>query len=228
MATEDSANEPDQLSRRRFLRTVGTASAVGAAGGGALGAAIVAGAAAHAQTKGAQPERLAGELEIELDINGAARKFAVEPRTTLKSALRDRLDPALTGTKLVCDNGNCGACTVLIDGEPVYACLTLAVRARGRKVTTIEGVAKDGQLSALQQSFCEHDALMCGFCTPGFVMSISACLAKKPGASLDEIKHACAGNLCRCGTYPHILEAALGVARGATSQGARSAEGGAR
>ncbi|TAJ15844.1 MAG: (2Fe-2S)-binding protein [Planctomycetota bacterium] len=215
METHDSANDPDQLSRRRFLRTVGAASAVGAAGGGVLGAAVVAGAAAQAQPRTAEPDKLAGELEIELDVNGAKQKCMVEPRTTLLSALRDRLEPALTGTKLVCDNGNCGACTVLVDGEPVYACLTLAVRARGRKVTTIEGVAKDGELSALQQSFCEHDALMCGFCTPGFVMSISACLAKKPGASLDEIKHACAGNLCRCGTYPHIFDAALAVARGA-------------
>lgn len=214
METKDPAKESDQLSRRRFLRTVGAAGAVGAAGGGPLGVAMVASAAANAQAP-ANPQSLAGELEIELEINGAAKKLKVEPRTTLLSALRDRLEPALTGTKLVCDNGNCGACTVLVDGEPVYACLTLAVRARGRKITTIEGVAKDGKLSALQQSFCDHDASMCGFCTPGFVMAISACLAKRPDASLDEIKRACAGNLCRCGTYPHIFDAALAVARGA-------------
>ncbi|MBM3977376.1 MAG: (2Fe-2S)-binding protein, partial [Planctomycetes bacterium] len=176
---------------------------------------VAASAAAQAPAAPKETAKLAGELEIELDVNGARRTCAVEPRTTLLSALRDRMDPALTGAKLVCDNGNCGACTVLLDGEPVYACMTLAVRARGRKIRTIEGIAKDGKLSELQQAFCEHDASMCGFCTPGFVMSITACLEQKPGASLDEIKRACAGNLCRCGTYPHIFEAALAVARGA-------------
>jgi xanthine dehydrogenase YagT iron-sulfur-binding subunit len=217
MESNDSAPTPESLSRRVFLRTVGVAGAAGAAGAGALGVAVAAGAAAQAQaqTTSKEPVKLAGEVEIELDVNGARRTCAVEPRTTLLSALRDRMDPALTGAKLVCDNGNCGACTVLLDGEPVYACMTLAVRARGRKIRTIEGVAKDGKLSELQQAFCEHDASMCGFCTPGFVMSITACLEKKPGASLDEIKRACAGNLCRCGTYPHIFDAALTVARGA-------------
>jgi xanthine dehydrogenase YagT iron-sulfur-binding subunit len=217
MTTEsnDSAATPEPLSRRVFLRTVGVAGAAGAAGAGAFGVAVAAGAAAQAPTASKEPVKLAGELAIELDVNGARRTCAVEPRTTLLSALRDRMDPALTGAKLVCDNGNCGACTVLLDGEPVYACMTLAVRARGRKVRTIEGVAKDGKLSELQQAFCEHDASMCGFCTPGFVMSITACLEKEPGASLDEIKRACAGNLCRCGTYPRIFDAALTVARGA-------------
>jgi aerobic-type carbon monoxide dehydrogenase small subunit (CoxS/CutS family) len=221
MESNDNRPDLDALSRRRFLRSVGVAGAAGAAGAGALGAAALASAAvAQPKRSASAPEKLSGEFEIQLDINGSARTCSVEPRTTLLSALRDRLDPALTGTKLVCDNGNCGACTVLVDGEPVYACLTLAVRARGAKIRTIEGVAQAGKLSALQQSFCEHDASMCGFCTPGFVMSITSCLEKKPAASLDEIKQACAGNLCRCGTYPHIFDAALAVARGANG-GAR-------
>ncbi len=130
------------------------------------------------------------------------------------SALRNRCEPALTGTKEVCDRGNCGACTVHIDGKPALACLLLAADLRGRRITTIEGVGTPESLTPLQDSFWKHDGQMCGYCTPGFVMSIQACLDRKPQASLEEIKRSCAGNVCRCGTYPAVFDAALAVARG--------------
>ena len=137
----------------------------------------------------------------------------MEPRTTLLSALRHHCDPPLTGTKLVCDRGNCGACTVLLDGEPVVSCLVLAADAAGREIRTVEGLAAGDELTPLQEAFCEEDALMCGFCTPGFVMAITACLERNPAAGLEEVKAACAGNVCRCGTYPHIFNAAHAAVR---------------
>ncbi|MEO0661410.1 MAG: (2Fe-2S)-binding protein, partial [Planctomycetota bacterium] len=133
---------------------------------------------------------------------------AVEPRTTLLSALRDRLEPALTGTKIVCDMGSCGACTVLVDGKPTYSCLTLAAQCRGKEITTVEGFGSPEELSDVQDAFCEKDGMMCGFCTPGFVVATHAALDRKPDATLDEIKYELSGNLCRCGTYPHVFEAA--------------------
>ncbi|MFN0243046.1 MAG: (2Fe-2S)-binding protein [Planctomycetota bacterium] len=208
MAMNDDANDRAErrsaLSRRGFLKGAG-----GAAASGALVQSLLAGTAS-AQAR--EVERLAGEVELVLDVNGEPRTVKVEPRTTLLDTLRDRCE--LTGTKLVCDRGNCGACTVLVDGEPAYACMLLAADLRGRKVRTIEGEGTPESMSALQAAFVERDASMCGFCTPGFVMALTACLAKKPGASLDDIKSGCAGNLCRCGTYPHIFDAALQVARG--------------
>jgi len=161
----------------------------------------------------AGPETLDGDVEIELLINGTKRKVVVEPRTTLLDALRMRIDPALTGTKSVCERGNCGACTVLVDGEPRYACLQLACDLRGRAITTIEGLGTPAQLSVLQQEFVAYDGSMCGFCTPGFVVAITACLQKDPAASEATIRTACAGNLCRCGTQPQIFEAALAAGR---------------
>ncbi len=188
------------LSRRTFLKSAG-----GLAAGGALGATNAEAAGALVP---AQPLRIQGEVEIELTINGVARKVAAEPRTTLLSLLRTKLDPPLTGTKLVCDQGGCGACTVLIAGKPRYACMTLALDAVGQEIRTVEGLAPAGELSPLQQAFCDQDALMCGFCTPGFLMSLTACLEEDPGASETAVRAACAGNLCRCGTYPHIFTAA--------------------
>jgi xanthine dehydrogenase YagT iron-sulfur-binding subunit len=123
--------------------------------------------------------------------------------------LRDRLDPPATGAKLVCDAGTCGACTVLLDGRPVYGCMVLAVDAVGKKITTVEGLGSPENLSPLQAAFVEKDALMCGFCTPGFVVTLSALLAKNPHPSLEQVREGCKGNFCRCGTYPRIFEAAL-------------------
>jgi len=145
---------------------------------------------------------------------GLAERALVEPRTTLLDALRNRANPPLTGSKLVCDRGNCGACSMIVGGKLVYGCLQLAVDARGKEVRTVEGLQRGDELSAVQRAFCEKDASMCGFCTPGFVMAITHCLENHPKADLERIKAACAGNLCRCGTQPHVFEAALSVAKG--------------
>lgn len=199
------------LSRRKFLKGAG-----GMATGGVLAQGLLATSRAPMASASVPPgdvEELSGELEITLDVNGAENKVRVEPRTTLLSALRDRSTPPLTGSKLVCDRGQCGACTVIVDGRPAYACLLLAVDLRGRKIRTIEGLGGPGALSPLQDSFWKHDASMCGFCTPGFVVAIQAVLDRKPGASLDEIREGCAGNTCRCGTQPQIFAAALAIAR---------------
>jgi len=169
-------------------------------------------ASADAAASSSDVEELAGEVTVPLDVNGEVREVKVEPRTTLLSALRDRMEPALTGSKLVCDRGQCGACTVIVDGRPAYACMLLAADVRGKKIRTIEGLGSPANLSPLQAAFWKHDASMCGFCTPGFVMSIQACLERKPKATLAEIREGCAGNTCRCGTQPQIFAAALEAA----------------
>ncbi len=137
--------------------------------------------------------------------------MAVEPRMTLLDILRDNL--GLTGTKKACDLGNCGSCTVLLDGKPVVSCLLLAVDARGRDILTIEGLAKNGQLHPLQQAFVDYSALQCGFCTPGMLLSAKALLDSNPEPTEDEVKEAISGNLCRCTGYGNIVEAILKVAR---------------
>jgi aerobic-type carbon monoxide dehydrogenase small subunit (CoxS/CutS family) len=147
-------------------------------------------------------------------VNGQDIAVTVEPRVTLLSALRDYAEPGITGPKLVCGAGTCGACTVLLDGKPVYSCLVLAVDATNRKITTVEGLGTPENPNAVQAAFVENDALMCGFCTPGFVTTISAYLKKNPNPSLAEVREACKGNFCRCGTYPRVFEAALAAAKG--------------
>jgi xanthine dehydrogenase YagT iron-sulfur-binding subunit len=142
---------------------------------------------------------------VTLRINDADVNLAVEARRTLLDALRD--DLALTGTKKVCDMGDCGACTVLVDGRAMYACLLLAVDCQGRAITTIEGVSRNGDLTPVQRAFIEDDAFQCGFCTPGQVMSLTALLLACPQPSDDEIRRAVTGNICRCGAYPNILKA---------------------
>ena len=152
-----------------------------------------------------------GKIPLQLDINGRPARLLVEPRTTLLEVLREELD--LTGTKSVCELGECGACTVLLDGSARYACLTLAVDAVGRRITTIEGLsAPDGTLHPLQEAFVEKDGLQCGFCTPGQVMAAAALLANNPNPTLDEIRAGLAGNTCRCGAYPKIFEAVADAA----------------
>lgn len=216
--SDRDANDPDPqaLSRRHFLRSAG-----GVAAGGALAGGVLASAAAARAKRPDAPratEVLEGEVEIQLLVNGETKKLVCEPRTTLLSALRNRCSPPLTGTKEVCDRGNCGACTVHVDGQPALACLLLAVDLRGRKITTIEGLGTPEALSPLQDSFWKHDGQMCGYCTPGFVMAIQACLDEKPQASLEELRRSCSGNVCRCGTYPAVFEAALAAARGGKSR----------
>ncbi|QIA21900.1 MULTISPECIES: (2Fe-2S)-binding protein [unclassified Mesorhizobium] len=154
-------------------------------------------------------------IPIHLQINGHRHELEVEPRVTLLDALRDHL--GLTGTKKGCDQGQCGACTVHVDGQRVLACLTLAAQAEGRAVSTIEGLAEgDGTLHAVQAAFLEQDAFQCGYCTPGQIMSAVACISEGHAGSDDEIREYMSGNLCRCGAYPHIVaavrQAALEVA----------------
>ncbi|HMQ32451.1 MAG TPA: (2Fe-2S)-binding protein [Chloroflexaceae bacterium] len=165
------------------------------------------------------PER----LSVTLAINGAERELLLEPRRTLLDALR--VDLELTGTKKVCDMGNCGACTVLVDGQAMYACLLLAVDCVGRRITTIEGLGRNGELDPVQRAFVEADAFQCGFCTPGQIMSLRGLLDEQPAPGEAEIARALSGNLCRCGAYLHILEAARRAAGlPATSQEAAHAD----
>ena len=203
-------------SRRRFLKGVGVAGAGAALAEQLLLKPEAETVAAEAET-GARP--VAGALNITLDVNGQKRALSVEPRTTLLGALRHNLDPPLTGPKLVCDMGTCGACTVLMDGKPVYSCLVLAVDAAGRRLTTVEGLGSPEHLNGVQQAFVEHDALMCGFCTPGFVTTVTAYLKKNPNPTLEEVREACKGNFCRCGTYPRVFEAALAARKNVTGDG---------
>jgi xanthine dehydrogenase YagT iron-sulfur-binding subunit len=142
---------------------------------------------------------------VRLRVNGQPHELMLEPRHTLLDTLR--VDLALTGTKKVCDVGDCGACTVLLDGRAVYACLLLAVDCEGRDITTVEGLAEDGRLDPIQRAFIEADAFQCGFCTPGQMMSLKALLLENPNPSDDAIRRAVTGNLCRCGAYANILKA---------------------
>lgn len=144
-------------------------------------------------------------IPVHLDINGDHHELQLEPRVTLLDALRDRL--GLTGTKKGCDHGQCGACTVHVDGERVLACLTLAAQVEGRTVTTIEGLAREGEMHPVQAAFLEQDAFQCGYCTPGQIMSAVACIREGHAGSDEEIREYMAGNLCRCGAYPHIVAA---------------------
>ena len=147
---------------------------------------------------------------IELQVNGDKREVMVEPRTTLLTVLRDELH--LTGTKQSCDTGNCGACTVLIDGNPVVSCLTLAIEAQGQSILTIEGLEKEGKLDPLQQAFIDHFAVQCGFCTPAMILSAKALLDKNPRPTEEEVREAISGNLCRCTGYVKIVEAIMAAA----------------
>ncbi|MBC8077132.1 MAG: (2Fe-2S)-binding protein [Chloroflexales bacterium] len=146
-----------------------------------------------------------GKVPITLQVNGVEQMVFVEPRRTLLDALR--VDLGLTGTKLVCGQGNCGACTVHLDGEAVYSCLLLAVECEGAQITTIEGIAPAGELHPVQRAFVANDALQCGFCTPGQVMAATALLSRTPSPSDDEIVQGMSGNLCRCGAYRGIIRA---------------------
>jgi aerobic-type carbon monoxide dehydrogenase small subunit (CoxS/CutS family) len=151
-----------------------------------------------------------GAIPVELKINGKTESFQIEPRVTLLDALRNHTSQ--TGAKEVCDRATCGACTVLIDGTPTYACMVLAIEARGHEITTVEGLSPNGKLTKLQEAFVACDGLQCGYCTPGFVLSLSALLEKNPKPTEEDVRKACSGNLCRCGSYPRVFQAALQAA----------------
>ena len=193
--------------RRKFLKGVGIAGA-GAAVADKL---WIEAEANPEQTTGSKS--VSGNVKLSLTVNGVKRNVEVEPRTTLLNALRNHAEPAVTGPKLVCDAGTCGSCTVLLDGKAAYSCLVLAVDAINKKITTVEGLGTPDKPNAVQAAFVEKDALMCGFCTPGFITTISAYLKKNPNPSLDQVREACKGNFCRCGTYPRVFEAALAAAK---------------
>jgi xanthine dehydrogenase YagT iron-sulfur-binding subunit len=190
-----------KVTRRSFLGTSGA----GIAAATALPAVEIAGAAE------AQPASSAPQTEVAFDVNGEACRLMVEDRWTLAEVLRDHL--RLTGTRVGCDRSECGACTVLVDGKNVYACTYLAVWADGKRIVTVEGLAKNGELDPLQRAFIEHDAAQCGFCTSGQLMSAKALLNSNPHPTEDEIRRALAGNLCRCSNFLHYQAAVLAASR---------------
>lgn len=202
---------PENPSRRAFIKGLGGSLATTAVLATGAAQAEPAAEAVQDSVPPATGKRLKGVVRVKLNINGAERSADVEPRTTLLNTLRDHLD--LTGAKKICDRGSCGGCTVIADGKNVYSCMMLAVDAQGKKITTVEGLGTPEKMSPVQEAFVEQDALMCGFCTPGFVMSCTALLQKNPNPTLEEVKRACSGNICRCGTYPRVFEAALSAAR---------------
>jgi xanthine dehydrogenase YagT iron-sulfur-binding subunit len=201
--SESTSKDGFSISRRSFLRTFGTTAAV---------AATAQVESVAAELEKANKEKIVGPepVPITLQINGKAVKVSVEPRVTLLEVLRN-MTP-LTGSKEVCDRGTCGACSVFMDDKLIYSCSTLALDAQGKKITTVEGLAPEGKLTKVQEAFVEQDALMCGYCTPGFVMSVTALLRENSKPTEAQVRHACSGNLCRCGTYPRILQAALKAA----------------
>jgi len=209
MTDRTDKSTPSDPSRRKFLKGVGLVGAGAAIAGGLLETELK---GERSAASGANAP-MSGTVEAALQVNNERRTVQVEPRTTLLNALRNHLDPPLTGPKLVCDMGTCGACTVLVDDRPVYACLVLAVDAVGKKITTVEGLGTAERPNQVQAAFVADDALMCGFCTPGFVTTISAYLKKNPQPTLVELREACKGNFCRCGTYPRVFEAALAAAK---------------
>ena len=198
MAVKDEASEGVKLSRRNFLKTT---SAVG------LAASVIAPPDTAAQTGAAAVGP--GDVPVRLTVNGRPVNLMIEPRVTLLDALRMRAD--LTGNKRGCDRGTCGACTMLVDGRTVYSCSTLAIDVQGKQIRTVDGLANGDTLHPVQQAFCDKDALMCGFCTPGFVMASVGLLEKYPNATPEQIRKGLDGNICRCGTFTRIFEAVSSV-----------------
>jgi len=187
------------FTRRDFLKGFG---------GGAIGAAVTPSLLTQDKStlqtqEGKIP--LFTKKQITLTVNEKKFTLIVESGETLLHVLRERLN--LTGTKKTCDRGECGGCTILLNGKPVYSCMYLAVRADGKNITTIEGLATDGKLHPVQQAFIDKDAYQCGFCTPGFIVSSVALLNTNPNPSQEDIQKALSGNLCRCGSYIKVYDA---------------------
>ena len=195
-----------RLSRRGFLQQSTLA--------GVTTALVAPVSIAEADTPHSGRDRAAGAPEsmaITFEVNGTSRELRVEPRMTLAEALREAL--GLRGTKIGCDRGACSACTVWVDGMPVCSCMLLAVDVANRRVTTIEGLAEAESLHPVQAAFIEHDAVQCGYCTPGMVMSCAALIRDQPGATATDIQGAISGHVCRCGAYPHVIAATLAAAK---------------
>jgi xanthine dehydrogenase YagT iron-sulfur-binding subunit len=196
MQDDDNVKEKDSgLSRRSFLKASGISLSVPLV----MGHRVIRVAGADVKVYGPT------KVPIQLTINGKPSKVNVEPRVTLLEALRNELD--ITGAKRVCDRATCGACTMIIDGKPVYSCSVLAIEAQGTQITTIEGLMQGDKLHPLQQAFVDNDAQQCGFCTPGFVVACKAFLDKNPNPTPEQIQRGLGGNLCRCGTYVGVRAA---------------------
>src|SRR6476646_4358117 len=203
--TADGGTEPESgSSRRQFLRSLAAISA-GLTVAAPLGRAATGTDTVIPTTEPPDAGGSQGLTEINFKVNGSTARLVVDPRVTLLDALRDRLE--LTGTKKGCDRGACGACTVHLDGKCVLSCLTLAVMAQGKEITTIEGLAKGDELHPVQAAFIECDGFQCGYCTPGQIMSAVACIKEGHTGSDREIREFMSGNLCRCGAYPNIVDA---------------------
>ncbi len=193
---DEPKDDSSGVSRRDFLKI----STISAAAVPILGTKVVQAAGAPVKIYGP------GKVPVELTINGQKHSLQLEPRVILLDAMRDQLE--ITGAKRVCDRGECGACTVIMDSKPVYACSILAIEAQGKAITTIEAFMQGENLDPIQQAFVDNDASQCGFCTSGFVVAFKAALDKHPNASPEEIRHGLSGNVCRCGTY-HGIQMAI-------------------
>jgi len=201
----DKKDDRVNVSRRNFLKTAGV---------GSLATAVTSVGVAEVAAQSGPAAVGPGEVPVTLTVNGKKIDLRIEPRVTLLNAVRNRAD--LTGNKRVCDRGACGACTMIVDGRTVYSCSTLAIEVQGKSIRTVDGLANGATLHPVQQAFVDQDGLMCGFCTPGFVMATVALLERTPNPTLAQAKKGLDGNICRCGTFVRIMEAALkakGVAR---------------
>jgi xanthine dehydrogenase YagT iron-sulfur-binding subunit len=202
-------SKPEQFnfSRRDFLKSAGV---------GSLATAVTAATEAEVDAQTGARVVGPGEVPVTLTVNGKRVDLRIEPRVTLLDAVRNRAD--LTGNKRVCDRGACGACTMIVDGRTVYSCSTLAIEVQGKQIRTVDGLASSDRLHPVQQAFCDKDALMCGFCTPGFVMATVALIEKHPNPTPEQARRGLDGNICRCGTFVSVMAAALeagkAVARG--------------
>ena len=204
-------SDPDAIDRRTF---VGVAAATGVPF--ILGGSATDLARALARHQPPPPAVGPGPVAVTLVINGTSRDLVIEPRVTLLDALRE--SAGLTGSKKGCDHGQCGACTVHLDGRRVLSCLTLAIQARGKQIRTVEGLAAaNGALHPMQQAFIEHDAFQCGYCTPGQIMSAVALLGEPCGQTNDDVRECMSGNICRCGAYPNIVAAIQAVRQNRTA-----------
>jgi len=201
MAPKDESPDKDDrvnVSRRNFLKTAGV---------GSLATAVTAVGVGEVAAQNGPVALGPGDVPVTLMVNGKRLDLRIEPRVTLLNALRNRAD--LTGNKRVCDRGACGACTMIVDGRTVYSCSTLAIEVQGKQIRTVDGLANGTTLHPVQQAFVDTDGLMCGFCTPGFVMATVALLERTPNPTAEQARKGLDGNICRCGTFVRIMEAAM-------------------
>lgn len=200
---KENDKKKTSISRRNFLKGVGKGTAT---------IAVIPASITSAKGMKKSPDEKDGKEKgtVTLTVNNKSYKLEVEARETLADTLREKMN--LTGTKIFCNHGSCGACTVLLDGVPIYSCMTLTMDVNNREITTVEGLASSGKLHPVQEAFIEKDGYQCGFCTPGQIMTATALLKNNPNPTLEEVKHGMSGNLCRCGAYPKIFESVLAAA----------------